>query len=188
MTRLAILGSGNGTNAQRLCEYFSGHKDIIIDCIIYNRKDAFIAQRAHNLGIEAQYFNKKDFYESSRVLDYLIERKIDYVILAGFLLLIPQNLLDQFPNRIINIHPSLLPKHGGPGMYGLKVHQEVIDSKETKSGITIHIIDNHYDRGPILFQAECPVLDTDDAETLAQRVHQLEYQHFPVVIEKTILK
>lgn len=186
MTRLAILGSGNGTNAQRLCEYFADKENVSIECIIYNRKDAFIAQRAKNLGVEARYFNKKDFNETSKVLDFLLEKKVDYVILAGFLLLIPENIIAHFPNRIINIHPSLIPKHCGAGMYGMKVHQEVLDCKDAESGITIHLVDGRYDHGATLFQAKCPVLPTDDAETLAQRVHQLEYTYFPVVIEKVI--
>ncbi|MBR1516589.1 MAG: phosphoribosylglycinamide formyltransferase [Bacteroidales bacterium] len=186
--RLAILGSGNGTNAQRISEYFAESKEIEVACIIYNRRDAYIAERAKNLGIEARYFNKHDFNETEEVLNYLKEKKIDYVILAGFLLMIPQNLLDYFTNRIINIHPALLPKYGGKGMYGEHVHEAVIANHEKESGITIHIIDQQYDRGTTLFQAHCEVTPDDTPDTLAQKIHQLEQTYFPVVIEKTVLQ
>ena len=116
--RLAILGSGNGTNAQQISEYFAGRDDVQVACIIYNVKDAYIAQRAHNLGIEARYFGRKDFYQTGAVLDYLREKQADWVILAGFLWLVPQPILDAYPRRVINIHPALLPKYGGKGMYG----------------------------------------------------------------------
>lgn len=185
--QLAILGSGNGTNAQRICEYFADSKDVNVACIIYNRKEAYIAERAKRLGVEARYFNKHDFNEGDTVLNYLREKKIDYVILAGFLLLIPENLLQNFPNRIINIHPALLPKYGGKGMYGEHVHEAVIANHETESGITIHIVDQHYDRGTTLFQARCTVTPDDTPDTLAQKIHLLEQEYFPVVIEKTVL-
>ena len=183
--RLAILGSGNGTNAQRICEYFAGSSTIEVACIIYNRREAYIAQRAANLGIEARYFNKRDF-EGTAVLDYLRQKEADYVILAGFLLLVPDNLLQAFPNRIINIHPALLPKYGGKGMYGHHVHEAVIANHESESGITIHVVDNHYDRGTTLFQARCTVTPDDTPDTLADKIHLLEQEHFPVVIESYI--
>ena len=149
--RLAILGSGNGTNAQQISEYFAGRTDVEVACIIYNKKDAYIAQRAKNLGIEARYFGRADFYENGHVLDYLRSKQIDWVILAGFLWLVPEAMLDAYPNRIINIHPALLPKYGGKGMYGHHVHEAVVAAGEHESGITIHIVDHHYDRGTTLF-------------------------------------
>lgn len=185
--RLAILGSGNGTNAQRITEYFSGNNAVEVACIIYNKRDAYIATRAHNLGIEAVYFGRDDFYNSDRVVNYLRERRIDWVILAGFLWLVPQNILQAYPQRVINIHPALLPKHGGRGMYGERVHESVIASHETESGITIHIVDENYDRGTTLFQARCAVNPDDTPDTLAHKVHELEYQYFPQIIEKTVL-
>lgn len=187
-TRLAILGSGNGTNAQRICEYFADNKDISVCCIIYNRKEAYIAERAKKLGVEARYFNQHDFYESENVLQYLREKEADYVILAGFLLLVPENILQAFPQKVINIHPALLPKYGGKGMYGHHVHEAVIANHESESGITIHIVDQHYDRGTILFQAKCSVTPDDTPDTLADKIHLLEQEHFPVVIEKAILQ
>ncbi len=184
--QLAIFGSGNGTNAQRIAEHFSKINDIDINCIIYNKKDAYIAQRAQNLGITAQYFNRKDFFESDNVLRFLQDRKVDYVVLAGFLLLVPENLLKAYPNKIVNIHPALLPKYGGKGMYGERVHEAVIAHHEKESGITIHVVDNHYDKGTTLFQAKCEITDSDTPDTLAQKIHKLEHQYFPIVIEKFV--
>ena len=188
MTKLAIFASGNGTNAQRISEYFAHHDKVQVACIVYNRKDAFVAERARRLGVPAQYFGRKDFYENGRVLDYLRSQGIDWVILAGFLWLVPQDILDAFPGRVINIHPALLPKYGGKGMFGEHVHEAVIAHHETESGITIHIVDQHYDRGTTLFQAKCQLTSQDTPETLAAKIHELEQRHFPEVIEKTVLR
>lgn len=185
-TRIAILASGNGTNAQQIAEYFADRDDVAVDSIIYNRKDAFVATRAKNLGIESFYMTKRDFMESDRVLDLLTARKVDYIILAGFLLLVPENLLNAFPNKIINIHPALLPKYGGKGMYGHHVHEAVVANHETVTGITIHVVDGRYDCGTTLFQARCMVLPTDDANDVAARIHLLEKDYFPPVIDAYI--
>ncbi|MCR4660354.1 MAG: phosphoribosylglycinamide formyltransferase [Bacteroidales bacterium] len=185
--RLAVLGSGNGTNAQRIAEYFSGNPAVEVACIVYNKPDAYIATRARNLGIEARYFGRDDFYRSNRVADYLAQKKTDWVILAGFLWLVPANLLQAYPGHIINIHPALLPLYGGRGMYGEHVHEAVIAHHETESGITIHLVDEQYDHGTILFQARCSVSPNDTPDTLAQKIHSLEYEHFPRVIEQTVL-
>lgn len=184
--RLAILGSGNGTNAQQISEYFAGRNDVKVACIIYNKRDAYIAERARNLGIEAHYFGRADFYENGAVLDYLQEKQIDWIILAGFLWLVPETMLKAYPNRIINIHPALLPKYGGKGMYGHHVHEAVVAAGEQESGITIHIVDHRYDCGTILFQARCSVTPDDTADTLAAKIHRLEKEHFPRVIDETI--
>ncbi|MBR1799393.1 MAG: phosphoribosylglycinamide formyltransferase [Bacteroidales bacterium] len=184
--RLAILGSGNGTNAQQITEYFAGRNDVEVSCIIYNRKDAFIAQRAQKLGIESHYFGRADFYDGPTVLNYLKQKQIDWVILAGFLWLVPRDLLEAFPQHIINIHPALLPAYGGKGMYGHHVHEAVVKNHERESGITIHIVDQHYDRGTTLFQAKCEVSDNDTADTLAEKIHLLEKEYFPRVIDQTI--
>lgn len=184
---LAILASGNGTNAQQITEYFADKPTVNVSCIIYNKRDAYVAERARNLGIEAQYFNKKDFFESDNVLEYLKAREIDYVILAGFLLLVPENLLKNYPNKIINIHPALLPNYGGKGMYGHHVHEAVIANKEKESGITIHVVDCHYDKGTTLFQAKCRLTENDTPDTLAVKIHILEKEYFPRVIESAVL-
>ena len=184
--RLAILGSGNGTNAQQISEYFAGRTDVQVACIIYNRHDAYIAERAKKLGIEAHYFGRADFYDNGAVLEYLRGQRIDWVILAGFLWLMPEDILEAFPNRIINIHPALLPKYGGKGMYGHHVHEAVVAAGEKESGITIHIVDRHYDRGTTVFQARCMVTPEDTADTLAAKIHLLEKEYFPKVIDETI--
>lgn len=184
--RLAILGSGNGTNAQQISEYFAGRTDVEVCCIIYNVRDAYIAERARNLGIEARYFGRRDFYESGAVLDYLRQKRADWVILAGFLWLVPEEMLQAYPNRIINIHPALLPNYGGKGMYGHHVHEAVVAAREKESGITIHIVDANYDRGTTLFQARCSVTPDDTPDTLAAKIHLLEKEYFPRVIDETI--
>ena len=187
MIKIAILASGNGTNAQQISEYFANNEKISIECIIYNRKDAYVAERAKKLGIPAVYFGRKDFFENGNVLAYLKEKDIDWVILAGFLWLIPEDILASFPNRIINIHPALLPKYGGKGMYGHHVHEAVVANHEKESGITIHIVDCNYDKGTVLFQAKCQLNEEDTPDTLAEKIHLLEKEYFPKVIEKTIL-
>lgn len=187
MIKLAILASGNGTNAQRISEYFSESPSVKVDCIIYNVKGAYVAERAKKLGVPAYYFGRKDFYQTGKVLDFLKEHKIDWVILAGFLWLVPEDMINAYPRHIINIHPALLPSYGGKGMYGSHVHEAVVANHEKESGITIHIIDNQYDKGETLFQAKCQVTAEDTPDTLASKIHELEQKYFPVVIEKTVL-
>lgn len=184
--RLAILASGNGTNAQQISEYFSNRSDVVVDIIIYNKRDAYVAVRAQKLGIESRYFSRRDFMESDVVLDLLKERGIDYVILAGFLLLVPDNILEAFPQRVINIHPALLPKFGGKGMYGHHVHEAVVANHETETGITIHVVDNRYDCGTTIFQARCKVASTDTPDDVAANIHLLEKEYFPKVIDAYI--
>ena len=185
--RISIFASGNGTNAQQITEYLAGNDRIVVDSIIYNRRDAYVAQRAANLGIEAKYFNRGDFMESNRVLQFLQQRCVDYIILAGFLLLVPQNLLDAYPDRILNIHPALLPSYGGKGMYGHHVHEAVIANRETESGITVHVVDSHYDHGRTVFQARCCITPQDTSDTLAEKIHILEKSWFPRVVEAFVL-
>ncbi len=187
MIRIAILASGNGTNAQRISEYFLNSDSVSVDCIIYNVKGAYVAERAKKLGVPSYYFGHKDFYQNGSVLNFLNEHKIDWLILAGFLWLIPADILEAYPRRIINIHPALLPSYGGRGMYGSHVHEAVIANHEKESGITIHLIDNQYDKGETLFQAKCQVTEEDTPDTLAAKIHELEQKYFPIVIEKTIL-
>lgn len=188
MIKVAVFASGSGSNAENIANYFRGNTNVTIDAIVSNKYDAYVHQRAKMLGIESFTFSKQDFEESTSVINFLKERQIDFIVLAGFLLKIPESLVNAFPFRIINIHPALLPKYGGKGMYGSHVHEAVVQAKEKESGITIHYVNENYDEGNIIFQAKCEVLITDSAADVAQKVHQLEYKYFPTIIESTIKK
>lgn len=182
MKNIVIFASGNGTNAQRIADYFSDSQDVTICRIYANNPDAFVLKRAENLGIEYLVFNRFDFYKSDVVLAELSKDKPDLIVLAGFLWLIPESLLNHYEGKIINIHPALLPKYGGKGMYGSKVHKAVIANGEKESGISIHYVNKKYDEGELIFQARCSIGPEDDPESLASKIHSLEYEHFPVVI------
>ena len=186
MKKIAIFASGSGSNAENIAGYFSSSEEIEISLILSNRKDAFVHERAKKLGIPSYTFNKKEFDEADLILETLRQYEIDFIVLAGFLLKVSHPILEAFPNRIINIHPALLPKFGGKGMYGERVHQAVISAGERESGISIHYVNEHYDEGNIIFQAKCKVLPTDSAEDVACKVHELEYRYFPEVIEKVV--
>jgi phosphoribosylglycinamide formyltransferase-1 len=188
MPRIAVFASGNGSNAQRIIEYFAPHPTITIDLVLCNKPDAHVLKRAESLGVPGIVFNRATFYETNEIPELLQANGIDYLILAGFLWLIPQNLLAAYPGRIINIHPALLPKYGGKGMYGMKVHEAVIASGDTESGITIHYIDEDYDEGRIIFQAKCVISGQDTAESLAEKVHALEYRYFAEVIGEIVTR
>lgn len=188
MTRISIFASGSGSNAENIVKHFSENKDIEIVTIISNKSDAYVHERAKKLGIESVTFSKGDFDNTDKVLEYLLATKIDFIVLAGFLLKVPENLLQAYPNKIINIHPALLPKFGGKGMYGDNVHKAVVEAGEKESGITIHYVNENYDEGAIIFQAKCSVLPTDTYEEVAKKVHTLEYTHFPLIIEKLLSK
>lgn len=186
MTRIAIFASGSGSNAENIADYFSKSPEVDICLILTNNPNAFVLERANKLGIQSRVFEKEQFLKSDEIVRFLHENDINMVVLAGFLLKIPQNLITAFPHKIINIHPALLPKFGGKGMYGDKVHQAVIEAGETESGITIHYVNENYDEGEIIFQAKCRVLPTDTADDVAAKIHALEYEHFPKVIESLI--
>lgn len=188
MINLAIFASGSGSNAENISRYFQSNKNVKISLIISNKADAFVHERAKLLNIESKTFTKQQFEFTSDVLEYLENKKIDYIILAGFLLKVPDNLLAAYPDKIINIHPALLPKFGGKGMYGDNVHKAVVASGEKESGITIHYINENYDEGAIIFQAKCEVLPTDTYEDVASKVHELEYEYFPKTIENILDK
>lgn len=188
MTNIAIFASGNGSNAENIIHHFSTNSTIRVVLVVSNKADAYVHTRAGSLNVPSCTFNKAEFDEGVPVLKALAESEIDFIVLAGFLLKVSQPLLDAYPRRIINIHPALLPKHGGKGMYGIRVHQAVVDAGDTESGITIHYINENYDEGDILFQATCAILPTDNADNVAQKVHELEYLHFPKVIEEAIQK
>jgi phosphoribosylglycinamide formyltransferase-1 len=184
--RIAIFASGSGSNAQRIAEYFAGTGLLEISAVYCNNPNAFVLERAKLLQIPSVVFTKHNFYTTSLVLDDLKSREIDWIVLAGFLLLIPESILKAFPQRIINIHPALLPAYGGKGMFGMKVHESVIAAGEKQSGITIHHVNEMYDEGDIIFQATCQVHEGDTPEMLAAKIHELEYEHFPVVIGKLV--
>lgn len=188
MKNIAIFASGTGSNAQKIIEYFNNHADIRVALVVSNNPKAYVLEIAKQTGIPAYVFNRQQFYESEEVIQILHKFQIDWVVLAGFLWLVPLNLIQQYPNKIVNIHPALLPKFGGKGMYGSKVHQAVVDAKELSSGITIHLINEQYDKGEIVFQAACPVDAQDTAEDVAHKVLALEHTYFAPVLEKLILK
>lgn len=187
MNNIAIFASGNGTNAENIIKYFSTNSKINISLIVTNVKNAGVIERAEKLGVSVLYMSKEEI-NSSKIIDILKYHKISFIALAGYLLKIPQILLKAYPGKIINLHPALLPKYGGKGMYGIRVHESVINSKETESGITIHIIDENFDQGEIVFQAKCKVCSNDTPESLACKIHTLEYKYYPQIIEKIIHK
>ena len=188
MKNIAVFVSGSGSNAENLFTYFSGSDVAKVNVLFSNKKEAYALDRAERLGLEAIVFDRDDFYYSSRVLDELKNRKIDYIVLAGFLWLLPAELIAAYPGRILNIHPALLPKYGGKGMYGDRVHRAVIEAGETESGITIHRVNEQYDSGDIVFQATVAVTPEDTPESLATKIHELEYEHFPKIVEQEISK
>lgn len=183
MKRIAVFASGNGSNAQHLTEYFLKSDSAKVVAIYCNNPKAYVKQRAAALNIPFILFDREKFYAEETILKDLKARKIDLIVLAGFLWLMPGNILRAYQKRIINIHPALLPKYGGKGMYGSIVHESVIDNCEKESGITVHLIDEMYDRGEILYQATCQITSEDTPESLAEKVHKLEYEHYPKVIE-----
>ena len=187
MVNLAIFASGSGSNAENIADYFLDSKQIHVSLIVTNNQNAGVIDRAVRLGIPVVVFSKQDFFAASKVIDILHEYQIDHIVLAGFLLLVPEKLILAFLGKIINIHPALLPHHGGKGFYGNKVHEHVIASKSPISGISIHHVNEKFDEGEIIFQAACCVDKNDSPLDLANKIHQLEYSYFPVVIEKTIL-
>jgi phosphoribosylglycinamide formyltransferase-1 len=182
--RIAIFASGSGSNAENIIRYFSNHPNFVFPVILSNNEKAFVHERAKKLGVPSVTFSKEDFLKGEKILNFLQEQKIDAIVLAGFLLQVPLLVIDAYPQKIINIHPALLPKFGGKGMYGMRVHEAVKEAGETETGITIHYVNNEYDAGEIIFQAKCPVLPEDTPETTAKKVHELEYQYYPRVIEK----
>lgn len=188
MKKIAIFASGSGSNAENIIRYFAQKPEICVKKIYCNVPDAYVLERAKKYQIPTVIFNRQEFRDPEKILRQLQQEETDFIILAGFLWLLPSCITAAYPNRIINIHPALLPLYGGKGMYGHHVHEAVIAAGEKESGITIHYVNDHYDEGDPIFQAKCPVLPGDTADTLAVRIHELEYQHFPRVIEETLLK
>ncbi|WP_303028409.1 phosphoribosylglycinamide formyltransferase [Bacteroides acidifaciens] len=183
---IAIFASGSGSNAENIIRYFQKSGSAQVSLVLSNKSDAYVLERAHRLGVPCNVFPKEDWIARDEILAVLQEARIDFIVLAGFLFRVPDLLLHAYPYKIINIHPALLPKYGGKGMYGDRVHQAVVAAGEKESGITIHYINEHYDEGDIIFQATCAVLPTDSPDDVAKKVHALEYEHFPLVIEKLL--
>jgi phosphoribosylglycinamide formyltransferase 1 len=188
MKNIAIFASGSGTNAENIIKHFSNKNNARVKLVLSNRRDALVIKRAEVLNVPALIFDRNDFYVTGRVLSTLLQHNIDFIVLAGFLWLVPDEIIEAYPSRIVNIHPALLPLHGGKGMYGDAVHRAVIDRGNSESGITIHYVNSHYDSGDVIFQARCSVEHGDTPETLAKKIHQLEYKYFPAIIEELVEK
>lgn len=186
MKRIAIFASGSGTNAQKIIEHFHDTDSIEVSLVLTNNEEAYVLKRASDLKVPAFVFDRKMFYKTDNVHDILRDVGIDFIVLAGFLWLVPKNLLTAWAGRIVNIHPALLPKFGGKGMFGERVHQAVIEAGEKETGISIHYVNEVYDDGEIIFQEKFKILPDDTPESIAERIHVLEHKHFPVVIESLV--
>ena len=184
--RIAIFASGSGSNAEKILIHFEHHQSIEVVLVLSNNPTAFALMRAANFNVPTKVFTKELFEDTTVVLDWLQEKRVTHIVLAGFLWLVPSYLTDYYPDKIINIHPALLPKFGGKGMYGMRVHEAVKSFGEKETGITIHLVDEKYDGGKILFQAKREVLETDTPGQIADKVHALEYAHYPKVIEQWV--
>ena len=186
MKRIIIFASGSGTNAENIIKYFQKLKTAEVTHVFSNNQRAKVLRRAHDLKVKALHFDRASFYDTNEVLNILKDAQPDLIVLAGFLWIFPKKIIDVFPDQVINIHPALLPKYGGKGMYGDHVHEAVVRNQEKESGITIHYVNEHYDEGAIIFQAKTEVKKEDTPEDVANAIHQLEYKHFPIVIEKVL--
>ena len=185
MMKIVLFASGSGTNAENIIRHFKATKTASVEAVFTNKADAQVIQRAEKYQVPSQVFSKNDL-ETGKVLQEINIIQPDLIVLAGFLLKFPETIVSAYPDKIINIHPALLPKYGGKGMYGMHVHQAVVENKESKTGITIHYVNENYDEGNIIFQKEVAVLISDTPEVVAAKIHELEHDHFPAVIEKLI--
>lgn len=183
---IAIFASGNGTNAENIIRYFQNSELVNVELVLANKETAFVLERARSLNVPFAYMGKAEWTEGTAVLSLLEDRKIDFIVLAGFLARVPDCILHAYPNKIINIHPSLLPKFGGKGMYGDRVHEAVVAAGEAETGITIHYLNERFDEGEIVVQYKCPVLPQDTAADVAKKVHALEYEYYPKVIDRLL--
>ena len=186
--RIAIFASGSGSNAQKIMEHFKKHTDAEVAIVLTNNPEAYVLQRADNFEIPTHIFDKHEFYQTNEVLDLLKNLNIDLLVLAGFLWLVPDTILANYPKRIINIHPALLPKYGGKGMYGDRVHKEVLANGDEESGISIHYVNEDFDTGEIIYQARFKIEKNDDLEIIKFKGQQLEHQYFPKIIEQVLKK
>ncbi|MGB3947566.1 MAG: phosphoribosylglycinamide formyltransferase [Bacteroidia bacterium] len=187
MKKIAIFASGEGTNAHNIINYFKHSTTIKVELVLSNNSKANVLKRASDEGVKTVVFDKQSFYENLTTINILQSKQIDLIVLAGFLWKVPENLVNTFSHKIINIHPALLPKFGGKGMYGMNVHKAVVEGKETQTGISIHFVNNNYDEGAIIAQYKCTVEPTDTSEIVAHKVHELERQFFPKEIEKVLM-
>ena len=187
MKRIVVFASGSGSNAENIIKFFKHTKTAKVTNVLCNNEHAKVFERCKNLETKCLHFNKNDFFVSDTVLN-ILKNEADFIVLAGFLWRIPQKIVTAFPNKIINIHPALLPKYGGKGMYGMHVHNAVKNSGDLETGITIHFVNERYDEGAVIFQAKTQLKVSDSPEDIAQKIHTLEYEYFPKLIEKTILK
>ena len=188
MKRIIIFASGSGTNAENIIKYFKNNNLAEVTHVLSNKINAKVLERANNHGVKALHFDKDSFYKSNDIQHIIKDAKPDLIVLAGFLWKFPKNLINEFPNKIVNIHPALLPNYGGKGMYGMHVHNAVVKNKEAFSGITIHYVNEHYDEGGIIFQAETQLTANDTPEDVAAKIHDLEHEHFPKIIEQLLFK
>ena len=187
MIQVAIFSSGSGSNAKALMKHFEAHPTIRVKLLVFNRKEAGVKQKAEAFGLETQYFPKSVFESNpAEIVNFLKSTNIDFILLAGFLLLIPAELVEAFPEKILNIHPALLPDFGGKGMHGMHVHKAVKESGAKKTGMSIHLVDLEYDKGKILFQSSCPVWESDSESDIAARVLKLEHAHYALIAEQYI--
>lgn len=185
MKKIVLFASGSGSNAENIIKYFKDSPAVEIAAVISNKPEAKVLERAANHQVPAFVFLKDDF-STDKVLNKIQEIKPDLIVLAGFLLKFPSDIIELYPNKIINIHPALLPKYGGKGMYGMNVHKAILENQETETGISIHYVDEHYDNGDMIFQQKVPIEDCKTPEAIAQKVHELEHKHFPKVIEQLL--
>lgn len=186
--KIAVFASGSGTNAEKIFQYFEGRKDVEVSLLCCNKQGAYVLERARKFSVSTYVFSRDDFYNGTGVSDRLKAENIDLIVLAGFMWLVPDYLVADFENRIVNIHPALLPKYGGKGMYGMHVHNAVKEASESESGITIHFVNNHYDEGDIIEQFSCRLDPTDGPEDIARKVQKLEHENYPKVIDNLVLK
>ena len=186
--QIILFASGSGSNVENIANYFKSRHDVTISCVLSNKSDAKVFERCDRLNINALYFNRQAFSKSDFILKMLQSLNPDLIVLAGFLWKLPAQITNAFPNKIINIHPALLPKYGGKGMYGMNVHRAVKENGDKATGITIHYVNANYDEGAIIYQVHTPILPEDTPDKIAAKVHQLEYEHFPKVIDKLLLE
>ncbi len=185
-TSLVLFASGTGSNVLNIIQYFKSKPEINVSAVFCNNKNAKVIEKSKKENIDVFVFTKEELLEKDLVLEKLRDYSADFIVLAGFLLKIPHSIIHAYPNKILNIHPALLPKYGGKGMYGMHVHEAIVQNNEIESGITIHYVNQNYDEGAIVFQTKCPVSKNDSAEDVAAKIHDLEMKHFPKVIEETI--
>jgi phosphoribosylglycinamide formyltransferase-1 len=186
--KIVVFASGSGTNAENIIKFFQKQPNASVVAVFSNKRSAKVLKRAHDLNVKALHFDRDALYNSYDVLHILEDINPDLIVLAGFMWIFPEDILKRFPNKIVNIHPALLPKYGGKGMYGMHVHQAIIQNKEKESGISIHYVNENYDEGEIIFQAKTDISEEDTPESLAEKIHKLEYKHFPEILQQLLQK